>query len=90
MRFLLGRSLLYLSDRCFLHRNTAIPVASEFYDNIIIADIDYNSIKTAGRKNGIPYLHLRNHGLNSLLFFLLWPYKDKPETAKDYCIYYNQ
>ena len=38
-----------LCDRCFAHRDTAVFVVSELYDDIVICDIDDYAVETACR-----------------------------------------
>ena len=42
-----------LCDGCFAHRDTAVFVVSELYDDIIVCDVDDNSVETACRDDCI-------------------------------------
>ena len=45
--------LFNLHDRRLLHRDTAVLVASELYDNSIICDVDDCAVETACSQNSV-------------------------------------
>ena len=52
----------YLGDGSFFHRDTAVSVVTELYDNILFGDVDDDTVKTAGGYNCIANFHLVDHG----------------------------
>ena len=60
-----------LCDGCFAHRDTAVFVVSELYDDIIVCDVDDNSVETACRDDCIADCEVIQHCLQFFLLFLL-------------------
>ena len=52
-----------LCDGCFAHRDTAVFVVSELYDDIIVCDVDDNSVETACRDDCIADCEVIQHCL---------------------------
>lgn len=63
--------LFNLHDRRLLHRDTAVLVASEFHDHVLIGDVDDNAVETAGGYYAVAYSQLCQHGIQLFLLFLL-------------------
>ena len=63
--------LFNLHDRRFLHRDTAVFVVSELYDDIVICDIDDYAVETACRYDCISDCKVIQHCLQFFLLFLL-------------------
>ena len=54
--FLVLSSLLNLADGRFLHRDTAVFVITELYDNGIISNINNDTIETGSGQNAVTCL----------------------------------
>lgn len=55
----------------FFSGDTAVLVASEFHDHVLIGDVDDNAVETAGGYYAVAYSQLCQHGIQLFLLFLL-------------------
>lgn len=71
--------LLYTADSALFHRDTAVLVVAELYDNGVAVNIDNDTDKTGCGQYAVTDFHSGNLCCQPLLFLFLGSEQDKPE-----------